>query len=192
LSPTCNVTAGGGTGVDEPRSGTFEAARWERRNQEVPGMDMQSRNRDMARAYQSRSDELERQRMAARQDEPTTEGDPDMSGVPVEPAEPRMAALQDEPTTEGDPDMSGVPVEPAEPGGDSRLGGAVVGGALGAVAGAIVAGPAGAIVGGAVGAAGGAVVASNNSSDDMVVDIDRRDVTGDIRRPRDDDLESGL
>jgi hypothetical protein len=165
LSPTCNVTAGGRTGVDEPRSGTFEAARWERRNQEVPGMDMQSRNRDMARAYQSRSDELERQRMAARQDEPTTEGDPDMSGVPV---------------------------EPAEPGGDSRLGGAVVGGALGAVAGAIVAGPAGAIVGGAVGAAGGAVVASNNSSDDMVVDIDRRDVTGDIRRPRDDDLESGL
>jgi hypothetical protein len=88
-----------------------------------------------------------------------------------------------------DPDMSGSVVEPAEPSSDPRVGGAVVGGALGAVAGAIVGGPAGAIVGGAVGAAGGAVVAGNNDVEDgTIVDIDHPEMSSQIRRPADEEL----
>ena len=152
-------------------------------------MDMQSRNRDMAGDYSRRSEELERQRVEKMErDEPTSYSDPDMTGVPVDPV------TTAEPASYTDADMTGVPVDPVltpEPASDSRLGAAVVGGALGAVAGAIVGGPAGAIGGGAVGAAGGAAVASSNDREtDTVYDIDRPDLSGDIRRPRDEDIEN--
>jgi hypothetical protein len=141
------------------------ARRWQVPEQEVPGMDMQNRDRELSEEYGRRVEELERERIES-----------------IERTEPAP-----------DPDMAGVPVEPAEPGTDPRLGGAVVGGALGAVAGAIVGGPAGAIVGGAVGAAGGAVVAGGESVDasldDRIVDIDRPDLGSDVRRPRDEDID---
>jgi hypothetical protein len=156
------------------RLGHLRAGAWSAWNQEVPGMDMQFRNRDMTDEYNRRAEELERQRVEAIEREGLT--------------------TYEEPTTDADPAMTGVPVDPveiSEPSADGRLGAAVVGGALGAVAGAIVGGPAGAIVGGAVGAAGGAVVASSNDgASDTVYDIDRPDLSGDIRRPRDEDIES--
>jgi hypothetical protein len=128
-------------------------------------MDMQGRDRELNQEYSRRVEELERERIESiERTEPVP--DPDMTGVPVDAAD-----------------------APADTGTDSRLGGAVVGGALGAVAGAIVGGPAGAIVGGAVGAAGGAVVAGGESGDDSVVDIDRPDVSGDVRRLRDEDID---
>jgi len=52
--------------------------------------------------------------------------------------------------------------------GSGRLGGMLVGGALGAVAGVLVGGPPGALVGGAVGAAAGAVVGSADEGADAV------------------------
>ena len=93
--------------------------------------------------------------------------------------------------------MTPVGVKPAEPVADASagtppVGAAVVGGAIGAVAGAIVAGPAGALVGGAVGAAGGAVVAKSGPGEDRVIDIDRPEMSGTIRRPRDEDMDSGF
>jgi hypothetical protein len=128
-------------------------------------MDMQGRDRELAGEYNRRSEDIERERMEA-----------------IERSEPSP-----------DPDMTGVPVEPTDSTTDPRLGAAVVGGALGAVAGAIVGGPAGAIVGGAVGAAGGAVVAqSSDQPEETVYDIDRPDLSGDIRRVRDDELEGRM
>jgi hypothetical protein len=153
-------------------------------------MTMQSQDRDPLMADQTRRiDELERERIEAMErgvadagpDSDDFEPRRELTGAPV--AGPG-AILGSE-----DPDISGSVVEPAEPSTDPRVGGAVVGGALGAVAGAIVGGPAGAIVGGAVGAAGGAVVAGNNNVDDgTVVDIDHPEMSSQIRRPADEEL----
>lgn len=50
----------------------------------------------------------------------------------------------------------------------TRLGGVLVGGALGAVAGVLVGGPPGAVVGGAVGAAAGAAISAPDETADAV------------------------
>jgi hypothetical protein len=110
-------------------------------------MDMQSGNRDPSIEPETRTEGLERERLEAlRRSVP----DPLMDDRTDHPGMTGAVGMDRDSDVTGDPDMTGVPVEPVEPTAappaDPRIGAAVVGGALGAVAGALVGGPAGAVV----------------------------------------------